>query len=164
MQTISRIPVWLFVVTFALMFYGLGASFVESFVNYPTWPLIGAAEFKAYHQALSPLVIGYMVVPMLVGTSLTLLLAWLRPAPIPAWAIWLSVGLQLVVWVSTAAIQLPIQFQLSSDGLSLPLIQKLISTNFWFRKIPQVINIVLFVWMMGLLVRSSRTETVLADE
>ena len=81
MQTISRIPVWLFVVTFALMFYGLGASFVESFVNYPTWPLIGAAEFKAYHQALSPLVIGYMVVPMLVGTSLTLLLAWLRPAP-----------------------------------------------------------------------------------
>jgi len=164
MQTISRIPVWLFVVTFALMFYGLGASFVESFVNYPTWPLIGAAEFKAYHQALSPLVIGYMVVPMLVGTSLTLLLAWLRPAPIPAWAIWLSVGLQLVVWVSTAAIQLPIQFQLSSDGLSLPLIQKLISTNFWFRKIPQVINIVLFVWMMGLLVRSSRTETVLANE
>jgi len=164
MQTISRIPVWLFVVTFALMFYGLGASFVESFVNYPTWPLIGAAEFKAYHQALSPLVIGYMVVPMLVGTSLTLLLAWLRPAPIPAWAIWLSVGLQLVVWVSTAAIQLPIQFQLSSDGLSLPLIQKLISTNFWFRKIPQVINIVLFMWMMGLLVRSSRTETVLANE
>ena len=164
MQTISRIPVWLFVVTFALMFYGLGASFVESFVNYPTWPLIEAAEFKAYHQALSPLVIGYMVVPMLVGTSLTLLLAWLRPAPIPAWAIWLSVGLQLVVWVSTAAIQLPIQFQLSSDGLSLPLIQKLISTNFWFRKIPQVINIVLFVWMMGLLVRSSRTETVLANE
>ena len=164
MQTISRIPVWLFVVTFALMFYGLGASFVESFVNYPTWPLIGAAEFKAYHQALSPLVIGYMVVPMLVGTSLTLLLAWLRPAPIPAWAIWLSVGLQLVVWVSTAAIQLPIQFQLSSDGLSLPLIQKLISTNFWFRKIPQVINIVLFVWMMCLLVRSSRTETVLANE
>ena len=164
MQTISRIPVWLFVVTFALMFYGLGASFVESFVNYPTWPLIGAAEFKAYHQALSPLVIGYMVVPMLVGTSLTLLLAWLRPAPIPAWAIWLSVGLQLVVWVSTAAIQLPIQFQLSSDGLSLPLIQKLISTNFWFRKIPQVINIVLFVWMMGLLVRSGRTETVLANE
>ena len=164
MQTISRIPVWLFVVTFALMFYGLGASFVESFVNYPTWPLIGAAEFKAYHQALSPLVIGYMVVPMLVGTSLTLLLAWLRPAPIPAWAIWLSVGLQLVVWVSTAAIQLPIQFQLSSDGLSLPLIQKLISTNFWFRKIPQVINIVFFMWMMGLLVRSSRTETVLANE
>ena len=164
MQTISRIPVWLFVVTFALMFYGLGASFVESFVNYPTWPLIGAAEFKAYHQALSPLVIGYMVVPMLVGTSLTLLLAWLRPAPIPAWAIWLSVGLQLVVWVSTASIQLPIQFQLSSDGLSLPLIQKLISTNFWFRKIPQVINIVLLVWMMGLLVRSSRTETVLANE
>jgi len=48
--------------------------------------------------------------------------------------------------------------------LSFPLIQKLISTNFWFRKIPQVINIVLFMWMMGLLVRSGRTETVLANE
>jgi hypothetical protein len=78
---------------------------------------------------------------------------WFRPAPIPGWAIWLSVILQMIVWVSTATIQIPIQLQLSSDSLSLPLIERLIFTNLWFRKVPQIINIFLFLWMMSLLLR-----------
>ena len=125
MQTSNKTSIWLFLISFALVFYGMGASFVESFVNYPTWRLIGANEFRAYHQALGPLVIGYMVIPMLITTILTILLLWFRPAPIPQWAIWLAVVLQLIIWVSTVAIQLPIQVQLSRDGLSLPLIERL---------------------------------------
>ena len=153
MHSNTRFRSGLFLVTFALIFYGLGASFVESFVNYPTWRLIGSAEFLAYHQALGPLVIGYMVVPMVLTTVLTILLAWFRPPLIPRWAIWLSVVLQMIVWISTAAIQIPIQMQLGSSGLSLPLIDHLIVTNFWFRKIPQVLNILLFLWMMSLMLR-----------
>jgi len=153
MRKSSRTSIWLFLVSFALVFYGMGASFVESFVNYPTWRLIGANDFRAYHQALSPLIVGYMVIPMLITTLLTILLLWLRPAPIPQWAIWLVVVLQLVVWVSTVAIQVPIQVQLSRDGLSLPLIERLIFTNWWLRKVPQIINAALFFWMMSLLLR-----------
>ena len=155
MHSNTRFRVWLFLVTFALIFYGLGASFVESFVNYPTWRLIGAGEFVAYHHALSPLVIGYMVIPMVLTTVLTILLAWFRPPLIPKWAIWLSVVLQMIVWVSTAAIQIPIQMQLGASGLSLPLIDQLIFTNFWFRKVPQAINIFVFLWMMSLMLRSN---------
>ena len=70
----SPISIWLFLATFCLIFYGMGASFVESFVNYPTWPLIGANEFRDYHRTLGSLIIGYMVIPMLVGTFLTFLL------------------------------------------------------------------------------------------
>lgn len=153
MRTSNKTSIWLFLFSFALVFYGMGASFVESFVNYPTWRLIGANEFRAYHQALGPLVIGYMVIPMLITTILTVLLLWFRPAPIPRWAIWLAVLLQLLIWVSTAAIQLPIQAQLSSDGLSLPLIERLIFTNWWLRKVPQIINALLFLWLMSLLLR-----------
>jgi hypothetical protein len=152
-STKTSISIWLFLISFALVFYGMGASFVESFVNYPTWRLIGANEFRAYHQALSPLVIGYMVIPMLITTLLTVLLLWFRPTPIPQWAIWLSVLLQLMVWVSTAAIQIPIQMQLSRDGLSLPLIERLIVTNLWLRKLPQIINVSIFLWLMSLLLR-----------
>ena len=155
MQTSNKTSIWLFLISFALVFYGMGASFVESFVNYPTWRLIGANEFRAYHQALSPLVIGYMVIPMLITTLLTVLLLWFRPAPLPQWAIWLAVVLQLIVWVSTVAIQLPIQMQLSRDGLSLPLIEHLIFTNWWLRKVPQIINVFLFLWMMSLLLREN---------
>jgi hypothetical protein len=153
MQTSNKTSIWLFLISFALVFYGVGASFVESFVNYPTWRLIGANEFRAYHQALSPLVIGYMVIPMLITTLLTVLLLWFRPTPIPQWAIWLTVVLQLLIWVSTVAIQLPIQVQLSRDGLSVPLIERLIFTNWWLRKVPQIINAFLFLWLMSLLLR-----------
>ena len=150
---------WLFLITFALVFYGTGASFVESFVNYPTWRLIGANEFRDYHRALGPLIIGYMVIPMLLTTLLTVLLLWLSPAPIPRWAIWLSVVLQFIVWISTFAIQIPIQMQLSADGLSLPLIDQLIFTNFWLRKVPQIINSFLFLWMMSLLLNLNNTPS-----
>ena len=36
---------WLFLIDFALVFYVLGATFVEGFVNYRTWHLIEDAEF-----------------------------------------------------------------------------------------------------------------------
>jgi hypothetical protein len=151
----TKSSVWLFLLTFALVFYGMGASFMESFVNYPTWPLIGANEFRAYHQAASPLIIRYMVIPFLITTVFTVSLLWLRPVPIPGWALWLSVALQLVAWISTAAIQLPIQWQLSRDGLSLPLIERLIFTNWWLRRVPNLINSFLFLWMMSLMLRGN---------
>jgi hypothetical protein len=159
MPTSTNTSIRLILITFALVFYGMGASFVESFVNYPTWPLIGANEFRAYHRALSPLIIGYMVIPMLVATILTILLLWFRPAAIPRWMVWLAIVLQLVVWVSTFTIQLPIQGQLSADGLSLPLIDRLCVTNFWFRRVPYIANAFLFLWMMSVLLRGNVTRS-----
>lgn len=155
----TPIGIWVFLATFCLMFYGLGASFVESFVNYPTWRLIGANEFRDYHNALGPLIIGFMVIPMLLGTILSFVLIWVRPAAIPLWAVLLAVACQVVVWISTAMIQLPIQFQLGTDGLSIPAIDRLILTNLWFRKVPQIIASFLFIWMMYLVLRKSAVRT-----
>ena len=149
----TRFSTWSFLATFCLIFYGMGASFIESFVNYPTWPMIGKNEFLAYHQAAGPRIISYLVVPMLLGTFLNVLLLWFRPAQIPAWALSLALGLQLIAWISTALIQLPIQFQLGSEGLSIPAIDRLIVTNFWFRRVPFFITSVLFIWMMHLMLR-----------
>lgn len=156
MQTPTKASVWLFLVTFALVFYGLGAASVESFVNYPTWRLIGINEFRAYHRALTPLIVGYLVIPMFVATILTILLLWFRPASIPRWMVWLAIALQLVVWVSTFTIQLPIQGQLSADGLSLPLIEHLRVTSFWLRRVPHTANAFLFLWMISELLRNVR--------
>ena len=152
-ESSTRFSIWLFLATFCLIFYGMGASFIESFVNYPTWPMIGTKEFVAYHNAAGPRIIFYLVVPMLLGTLLNTLLLWFRPARIPAWALWLTLGLQLIAWISTALIQLPIQFQLGSEGLSLPAIDRLLVTNFWFRRVPFFITSVLFIWMMHVMLR-----------
>lgn len=156
---------WLFLATFILTFYGVGASFVESFVNYPTWHLVGTTEFRGFHHALGRLLVPIMVIPLLITTVLTMLLLRFRPAPIPRWVLWLSLALQLVAWAATAAIQLPIQFELSRDGLSPSLIERLIFTNWWLRRVPHLLNAGLFIWMMSLLLRTAdqrRTESPVA--
>ena len=138
---------WVFVIAFALVFYANGAGFIESFVNYPSWPLIGTAEFVTYHHFISPRVLAFLVAPALLCTVFTILMLWARPATIPVWAVWASIALQSVVWISTATIQVPIQFQLGGNGISPGLVERLIETNFWLRRIPFAICAGLFLWM-----------------
>ena len=126
-------PRWIFLIAFALVFYGTGAAFIESFVNYPSWHLIGADEFIAYHRFISPRVLAFLVAPLLLGTAFSILMLWSRPAAIPAWAVWTAIAAQAVVWASTVTIQVPIQFQLGDHGLSADLLNRLIETNFWLR-------------------------------
>jgi hypothetical protein len=138
---------WIFVIAFALVFYGNGAAFVESFVNYPSWNLIGGDEFVAYHRFIGPRVLAFLVAPSLLGTLFTALLLWARPAVIPLKAVWAAIAAQAIVWISTAMLQVPIQVQLSAHGLSLELIERLIETNFWLRRIPYAACAGLFLWM-----------------
>jgi len=145
---------WVFLVAFALVFYSTGAAFIESFVNYSSWHLIGKAEFTQYHRFISPRVLTYLVAPMLLGTVFTVLLLWFRPADIPIWAVWMVIALQAIVWVATAAIQVPIQIQLSADGLSVPIIERLIETNFWLRRVPYATCAGLFLWMASRVLRT----------
>lgn len=138
---------WVFVIAFALSFYVNGAGFIESFVNYPSWPLIGPAEFVTYHRSISPGVLVFLVAPALLGTVFTILLLWARPVTLPRWAVWVAIVLQAVVWISTVTIQVPIQIQLGEQGISPGLIERLIETNFWLRRIPMAACAGLFLWM-----------------
>jgi hypothetical protein len=138
---------WTFLAAFAFVFYANGAASVESFVNYPSWHLIGADEFTQYHRFIGPRVIAFLVAPAVTGTLLTILMLWFRPRAVPAWAVWVAIVLQVVNWVSTVTIQLPIQFELTANGLSLPLIERLIETSFWLRRVPHMAVAGLFVWM-----------------
>ena len=149
-------PRWIFLIAFALVFYGTGAAFIEGFVNYSSWHLIGADEFIAYHQFISPRVLTFLVAPLLLGTAFTILMLWSRPATSPAWAVWVAIALQAVVWVSTVTIQVPIQLQLSEHGLSAELIDRLIKTNFWLRRIPYAVCAGLFLWMAAQVMGAGR--------
>lgn len=138
---------WVFVIAFALVFYTNGAGFIESFVNYPSWPLIGDAQFLTYHRFISPRILAFLVAPALLGTVFAILMLWMRPLTIPLWAVWAAIVLHAVVWISTATIQVPIQLQLGEHGMSPALIERLIETNFWLRRIPMAICAALFLWM-----------------
>jgi hypothetical protein len=141
------VPHWIFVVAFALVFYGNGAAFVESFVNYPSWRLVGAESFRSYHEFIGPRVIAVLVAPAVVGTLFTIALLRYRPANVPLWAVWAAILLQIVVWISTATIQIPIQLQLPTEGASPALMDRLIETNWWLRRVPYALCAALFLWM-----------------
>lgn len=151
-----------FVAVFALAFYGFGASFVQSFVNYATWKLIGAAEFKAYHQAMGPLIVKTMVVPWVVEIVLTVALLRLRPRAIPRWAIFAALALIAVNLVSTIAIQIPIQARLDEDGLSPVLVDRLVESD-RIRLVSSALRAGLYVWTMTLVVRTRWTTSELID-
>lgn len=149
---------WVFMTAFALVFYTTGAGFIESFVNYPSWHLIGDSEFTTYHRFISPRVLLFLVLPAVMSTVFTILMLWFRPQAIPRWVVWISIALQAVVWISTATIQIPIQVQLSANGLSIGLIEKLIQTNLFLRRIPYGITALLFLWMMTRTLRDAASS------
>lgn len=138
---------WIFALAFALVCFGNGAGCLESFVNYPSWHLVGGREFTAYHAFIGPRVIAVLVVPALLGTVCTSLLLRWRPAAIPITAVWAALGLQIVVWLATASIQFPIQQELTTHGFSAPLMARLMETNLWLRRLPYGASLAVFVWM-----------------
>lgn len=138
---------WPFILALALIFYANGAAFMESFVNYPSWRLIGPDSFLRYHHFISPRVIAFLVAPALLGTVFTFLMLRSRPAAIPLWSVWVAIGLQVIVWVSTAAIQIPIQREFGANGFSEPHLVTLMTSNFWLRRIPLGLTAALFLWM-----------------
>jgi hypothetical protein len=84
-------------------------------------------------------------------------MVWFRPQSIPAWSVWLVIALQLVLWVSSVTIQIPIQFKLEAQGLSIPLVDHLIVTNLWLRRVPNIITAAIFLWMMLTVLGKGRT-------
>lgn len=102
-------------------------------VHYPLFAAVGSAEFPAYsraHQSLTTFVVGP---PMLVEAITAAVLVFARPAGVPAWLAWLGLALVALIWVSTAALQVPAHGRLAS-GFSAETGAFLVSTN-WIRTV-----------------------------
>jgi hypothetical protein len=124
----------MFVIFIVLTFFTLGAGYLESFVNYPLWHIIGESDrWTEYHRALGPRIAVVLAIPVLILSPIAnVLLFFVRPASIPPWTIWATLVLLLVAIVSTLAIQIPIQMQLDA-AYDRAAVDRLISTSLWLR-------------------------------
>ena len=104
---------------------------LDSFAIYHSWLFVGEEEFAAVHQAAGQRIVLFFVVPTFILTVVTIIMFWHRPAGIPRRLIWLAFAFQMVSWLSSALIQIPIQAQLS-QGKDDELLNKLITTD-WIR-------------------------------
>ena len=137
-----------FLAIFILVFYLVGASFVQSFVSYPAWRVVGVNEFNAYYQELSSRIIRIMVLPGVLEILLTAALFWFRPRGIPTWFVELALVFGLLRFVSTAVIQTRIREQLNSGVLSPDAITAMIYGDY-FTQASSIARALLFVWMMA---------------
>jgi hypothetical protein len=131
---------------FALSFYCMGAGFMDSFVIYDGWNFVGKTEFPTMHQAMSQRIITTFVLPMFILFVLTIFQYWLRPASIPRSWVTMALISQLVGWLSSVFIQIPIQTQLS-QGKDEALLEKLIVSD-WLRVFAWLIYIIIVLAML----------------
>ena len=131
-----------------LVFYVGGGYFVETFVNYPSWRMIGAAEFRDYHNVLGPRIIAFMVIPWFVEIALTFLLMRFRPRAIPLQAILIAQALNLISLASSIFIQIPIQLHFGEHGMSVEALDRLIATD-PIRWVSFILKLFVYVWMMA---------------
>lgn len=134
----NKISTIIFSVYILLAFYVFGGGIVNSLVAYRTWRAVGANEFPEFHHIDSSLIIPLFVVFFFLSFIPQILLFWFRPRVIPKGLVWLALLFNFITLVSTITIQIPIQVELDKK-LSLELLERLISTDFIYRRIPMLL-------------------------
>lgn len=102
-------------------------------VHYPLFGQIGAAEFTSYEQ-LHCRRTSLVVMPLMLGELASA--AWLSVSDLPSESIWIAntgLGLLAVIWLSTAALQVPCHRRLET-GFDNATIHRLVTSN-WVRTI-----------------------------
>jgi uncharacterized BrkB/YihY/UPF0761 family membrane protein len=156
----NKISAIVFSVYILLAFYVFGGGIVNSLVAYRTWRAVGANEFPEFHYIDSSLIIPLFVVFFFLSFIPQILLFWFRPMVIPKWLVWLALLFNFITLVSTITIQIPIQVELDKK-FSLELIERLISTDFIYRRIPMLLLAIINFIMLYKVVKHSGNKPTL---
>ena len=157
MNNRNRFSSIVFSIYIILSFYVFGGGIVNSLVAYRTWRWVGAEEFPRFHHVDSALIIPLFVIFFFISFIPQVLLFWFRPTVVPKWMVWLALLFNLVALISTITIQIPIQTQLDKS-FSLELIEKLISTDMIYRRIPMFLLAIINFAMLYRVVKGSNRQ------
>lgn len=127
----SRAAVAIFIVTFASALYLTGLIWTIQWVHYPLFEMVNPDRFVRY-QVAHTIAITTIVGPVMVA-ELASAVAWFVASPPSLGKAFPLTGLALVVliWVSTAILQVPLHDTLS-NGYDAQVISTLVATN-WIR-------------------------------
>lgn len=130
----------------ASTFYMVGLIWMVQIVHYPLFAKVGPDQYESYqvsHQARTTLAVGP---PMLIELLTAVLLIWYRPAGVPDWSIYLALALLVIVWASTAFLQVPCHEKLTSQ-FDPAVHWRLVVTN-WIRTFCWSARGALVIWML----------------
>lgn len=124
----SGAELFLLVVT-GLCLYCTGASWMLQVVCYPTYKLVGTAEFVPFHVAFGKRLLPAAVVPMSLTCILMVVLLFARPDDAPLWAGLVAAACGVVILGTTIALEVPKHVKLDKEGKSDALIDGLVRDN-----------------------------------
>jgi hypothetical protein len=114
-------------------------------VHYPLFSRVGSEKFSLYSEAHSRLTTYVVGPPMLVEAATALLLVIRRPDTVPMAAPLIGLALVVIVWLSTALLQVPRHTTLGS-GFDRRAWSRLVLSN-WVRTLAWSARGVLVLWM-----------------
>lgn len=127
-------------------FFMVGLIWFVQVVHYPLFGAVGLDHFTRYENSHTRLTTWVVAPPMLLEALTGGLLLWFHPDQVANWQPVTGLALLLVVWVSTACIQVPRHNRLSL-GYDLAAHQALVWTN-WIRTVAWSVRGVLGAWMV----------------
>lgn len=143
-----------------LFWFVCGATLLQGWGNYPMWLDMGDAmsneAFLEIRRAHYPIIYPLAVIPGAVSGVLHALLLWLRPAGVSLVLLWTIFLLGLWIGVSTFAVQIPLQDRLDAFGYERAVVERLIETDLWARKLPGLLAMALAVPLTWQAVRRRR--------
>jgi len=125
----------------------VGLIWFVQIVHYPLFAQVGVNFFPEYETAHNRLTTWVVGPPMLVEGATALVLLLSKSERIPLDQVWLGVLLLLVIWVSTALLQVP-QHEILTRGFDPEAYRFLVTSN-WVRTVAWTLRGVLVLMMLG---------------
>lgn len=130
----------------AATWFMTGLIWFVQVVHYPLFAQVGPQGYGAYQAAHQARTTWVVAPPMLVELVTAFLLAWNPPARLPAAWLWAGFGLALLLWLSTALLQIPAHDRLAS-GFDTAAWTRLVTSN-WLRTAAWTARALLLAWLL----------------
>jgi uncharacterized membrane protein len=130
---IEVLPNVLFLLNLISTWYMVGLIWMVQIVHYKMFDRVGAEVFAKYAVDHSRLITPIVGIPMLVELATAAGLLFIAPPGLSRTLLGVGLALVVVVWGSTAVLQIPCHERLA-DGFDLAAYQRLVRTN-WIRTI-----------------------------
>ena len=134
----------IFLLNLLSTWYMVGLIWMVQIVHYNLMDRVGTEEFVRYETDHGRLITPIVLVPMLVEIASAFALLFVSPPGFPRWAAWVGLAIVLVIWMSTAFLQVPYHNQLMK-GFTESAYRGLVGSN-WLRTILWTVRGVMMGW------------------
>lgn len=129
----------------------VGLIWFVQIVHYPLFAQVGTNRFAEYEIAHSRWTTWVVGPPMLVEAATALVLLLAKPERISSVHLWLGIILLLIIWLSTAFLQVP-QHEILTRGFAADAHRFLVTSN-WIRTVAWTLRGVLVLTMLACVMR-----------